>query len=372
MTKFKRKKLKRKFLKFSGAVVISALLSLCTAGNVFAWQFGSGTSLDPYQIWDINDLQRLADTVNNFTIYHPQGNNLHFKLMADITDSVDFSIGSTSGGDRVWNNVFDGNGHKITLAMRSAPALFRRADNQSVIKNLSVDGIVNPNLSASSGAGIVWHNRGIILNCTNYASISASGAGGIAYENWFVNPLQHTNGQIINCHNYGDIHNDGDIFNLGQLVAGGIAGRSVGWVIGCLNAGNIKSLNKYSDYTAGIIGVTDGSDNNSPAEIIVSNNQNTGKVEGFYSVGGIAGRLSSNMNAPVICSNNINYGFVSGFLGVGGIVGIMPFFNTVTLFNNFNSGVVSGTVNVGCIVGVKNAVIIINNHYDKQMCGEED
>lgn len=298
-------------------LMIIILLSIGTVGNVFAWQFGSGTSSDPWQIWDINDLQRLADTVNNHTIYYSQGNNLHFKLMADITDSVDFSIGSTSGGDRVWNNVFDGNGHKITLAMRSAPALFRRADNQSVIKNLSVDGIVNPNLSASSGAGIVGHNRGIILNCTNYASITANRAGGIATENWFVNPLQNTNGQIIDCHNYGDI------FTLGRVAAGGIAASSVGWVIGCLNSGNIKSLDNNALWTGGIIGITDGSGNNSPAEIIISNNQNIGKVEGINEVGGIAGALSPRQHTTIICSNNINYGFISGVNRIGGIFGIL-------------------------------------------------
>jgi len=33
---------------------------------------------------------------------------------------------------------------------------------------------------------------------------------------------------------------------------------------------------------------------------------------------------------------------------------------------------VRGTSNVGCIVGKNNGGTLTNNHYDKQMCGEED
>ena len=59
---------------------------------------------------------------------------------------------------------------------------------------------------------------------------------------------------------------------------------------------------------------------------------------------------------------------------VGGIIGVVGL--NVIVANNFNSGVVEGDSNVGCIIGDfqfnSTNNIIENNHYDKQMCGEDD
>ena len=56
---------------------------------------------------------------------------------------------------------------------------------------------------------------------------------------------------------------------------------------------------------------------------------------------------------------------------MGGTVGLL---SAGTVENNFNFGVVVGDSEVGCIVGKNNGGSgnIINNHYDKQMCGEGD
>ena len=80
--------------------------------------------------------------------------------------------------------------------------------------------------------------------------------------------------------------------------------------------------------------------------------------------------------------NNLNKGFISVYdnnaknptlNGIGGILGVAGDHNA-TISNNFNSGVVQSNLqNVGCIIGrVGTNTILINNHYDKQMCGEED
>jgi hypothetical protein len=62
---------------------------------------------------------------------------------------------------------------------------------------------------------------------------------------------------------------------------------------------------------------------------------------------------------------------VKGIKAVGGIVGNI-FSSNVYISNNSNFGVVVGEEDTGCIVGKNNnGAIISNNHYDKQMCGEE-
>jgi hypothetical protein len=61
---------------------------------VFSW-LGSGTEADPYQIWNKADLEAIADSVFSSTLgisYDNWSKGKNFILMADITDSVRYSI----------------------------------------------------------------------------------------------------------------------------------------------------------------------------------------------------------------------------------------------------------------------------------------
>jgi hypothetical protein len=48
--------------------------------QLFSFQYGSGTESDPYQLWNLSDLQEMSDSVNNGNIFY----NEYFILMNDI------------------------------------------------------------------------------------------------------------------------------------------------------------------------------------------------------------------------------------------------------------------------------------------------
>ena len=143
----------------------------------------------------------------------------------------------------------------------------------------------------------------------------------------------------------------------GGYGTAGIAGHNYGTITNCINSAKIIGAR----FTGGICGRNSG---------VVSNCINIGTVKGNDVVGGISGDIVMLSGGAIL--NSANYGFVYGVSNfVGGITGVIT--NNTTASNNFNSGVVVGTSNVGCIVGFREPnAILINNHYDKQMCGEEE
>jgi len=330
------------------------------------WQ-GSGTDTDPYLIFDIVDLQAVADSVSKGNIFNA---NFHFKLMSDIPGPVDFLIGAGSPTNRNWNHKFDGNGFKITL-LRSG-GLFPRSSTNSVIKDLSVDGIIY-NASGITG-GITNRNRNIISNVTNYTSVQQVAVGWTAG----IVGVNEEGASVI-----GSINNGKIVSNTSYLA--GIAAESVGIVSNCINTGSIISTPNVpldpgeNSRVGGIVGSISGT---TPAsQVVVESNINTGFVQGEVYVGGIVGaNFISTPPVSILINKNINYGLIRGDMRIGGILGGNQLGfdnrNTATISNNSNFGVVIGNSNVGCIVGIRQhlmgTIIIENNHYDKRMSGDDD
>jgi len=338
-----------------------------------AWQ-GSGTETDPWQITSRQCLEALADSVNRPPVWWSL--NKHFILMNDITDTVRKVIGNSAS--HLFRGHFDGQNHLIILGIFETNiryvGLFGYADG-ATIKNIEVDGyVIATNANHCGAGGVVGYAlKAKIENCINrcyvYASAPsfdyAGGIVGMASGSFIVT-------SIINCRNYGVIEVD-------FSDAGGIVGYAHGntSVVNCKNMGNIyagryNSINPHGYSGAGgIVGA-------SRFINTISNNLNLGSVSGSDNgVGGIIGHF--HQAGGTIVSNNLNYGFIkSAKNNVGGIVGYAegyithPIHTILTISNNFNSGIVVGNQNVGCIVGLKGTgTNIINNHYDKQMCGEE-
>jgi len=324
------------------------LLFLFPVSSYSNWQ-GTGTSSAPYEIWTLDDLNALADSINTRNFY---GRNLHFKLMADI-DTFKNVIGHNNPTIlHRWNHHFDGNGHTITVAIYGR-GLFGFADKNSVIRNLNIDGVVS---GLSEVGGFVGTNFGLIQNCTNYASVYAT--------EWSGAIVGFNIGTVIGCHNYGTMTSN-------SFYIGGIVGVNNEHILECVNAGYVIGGNDVG----GIVGrISSFAQSSVTIEYVTANNLNIGSVEGGNRIGGIVGDILMNNNLFVLVSNNTNSGFIKGDNSVGGIIGRV--FNNTTISNNFNSGVVQSNLqNVGCIIGLKGIsanITITNNHYDKQMCGEED
>jgi len=287
---------------------------------------GAGTEIEPYQIWSKEHLEELADSVNN-GVHWSAGK--YFKVMNDITDPLGISIGyeywQSSAPhlqmySRTFQGNFDGQGYTIRLEMNglARAGLFgtiTAITTDIEIKNIVIDGIVNGNVAG----GI------------------AAVAGGVAAIH-MLEPKMISMSNLINNAKISSIGGDD--------IAGGIIGYA----------------NKRVTASACI---------------------NLGTVNGGYATGGIIGFIYANAvqwNAEspheIIINECSNHGFIQGNNGVGGISGRILHlydFSTVTILNNYSSGVVVGTSNVGCIVGlITGNGTVINNHYDKQMCGTED
>ena len=255
------------------------------------------------------------------------------------TDSSDFDVilendislvGSSFAAIPYFSGVFDGQGHTIRgISIRadgSEQGLFRHVGEGAVIRNLNVEGSIEPGEDAVSVGGIAGENAGSILNCSFRGKVRAKeDAGGIA-------GINTGSGLISSCISEGYV--------VAQHRAGGIAGQNSGSVITCSNLGevnnepmetaaqtkntltsNLADLTSFDvssirqeDYVdvldiGGIAGYSEGT---------ISECKNSGIV-GYartgYNVGGIAGRSQGFTDA---CTNE---GQVSGRKDVGGILG---------------------------------------------------
>ena len=285
---------------------------------------GSGTEQDPYQLSTLAHLEELSDSlIWGGKILTNKYYNKHYILMNDITDTLRVCLGHGDGGPKgtSFAGVFDGQGYSITLGLDSCPphdhtrvALFPILQGNFVIKNLTVNGYVNGALAA----GIV-------------ASVGVNSFSSVI-----------TNGRIINCANNSKI--------ISAVSAGGIAGEIAGAIVTIENCINLSEV------------------------------QNNNYLAEMKAAGGIVGNIATSFNQKEITILNcINYGFVKSDNLAGGILGgCYEYFYKYNLIleNNFNSGVVIGGSKTGCITSCiptgKFIITVINNHYDKQMCGEED
>ena len=272
-------------------------------------------------IKDADDLEALALNCRVDT------NSSDFDVILENDISL---VGSSFAAIPYFSGVFDGQGHTIRgISIRadgSEQGLFRHVGEGAVIRNLNVEGSIEPGEDAVSVGGIAGENAGSILNCMFRGKVRAKeDAGGIA-------GINTGSGLISSCVSEGYV--------VAQHRAGGIAGQNSGSIITCSNRGevnnepmetaaqtkntltaNLTDLTSFDvssirqeDYVdvldiGGIAGYSEG---------MISECKNSGIV-GYartgYNVGGIAGRSHGFTNA---CTNE---GQVSGRKDVGGILG---------------------------------------------------
>ena len=244
-----------------------ALFALLLVGKLNAkFSGGSGTETDPYQITSREDLEALADSVDNIN-YWSQGK--YFKVMNDITDSVRTVIAWKNMSNHAgFQGNFDGNYKSITLAIAEDPnrmhgGLFGVAVHDASIKNVVVTGYVNASFIAGGIVGMAYNNTKI-HNCLNSANITSD------YFTGGIVAIAEAN-EIMNCINIGTIK--------GQYIVGGIIGTTNSITIDkCINSGFVLGDTEVG----GIAGFLGGYS-------IVKNCLNTGVVKGNTKVGCIVG-----------------------------------------------------------------------------------
>ena len=147
--------------------LIKIAMMLVVTSNVLLGQFsgGAGTQASPYLIKTKADLMNIRDS---FAV------DKHYKLCNNIRDSLREPI------PYLENSVFDGQGYKITLAIknhREMTGLFAEAFN-STLRNIVVDGyIISDALVSRFIGGIVGNTENTsVYNCVNLANITTDNA----------------------------------------------------------------------------------------------------------------------------------------------------------------------------------------------------
>ena len=226
-----------------------------------------------------------------------------------------------------FGGTFEGGGHTISgleISSSVSPAgLFGIIDASGVVRNVTVEGVVSPEGSATQLGGIAGVNRGTITGCSFSGTVSGDSlAGGICGEN--------AAGAFI-----GRCTVSGGVFS--KRMTGGVVGSNSGTVQNCENRAyvntntadptitlselsgdvtdalrRLSSPDTYNLVTdsGGIAGYSDGTIQS------CSNYGTVGYQHIGYNVGGIAGRSSGHIAE---CSN---LGSICGRKDVGGIVGV--------------------------------------------------
>lgn len=297
------------------AVAVTLVLSILPAGGIMA------SSTEKFTVSDADDLDELA----KMCLVDENSVNLEVVLTKDIS-----LVGRTFVPIPYFSGVFDGHGHTIrSLAIRSGGStqgLFRYVGKGALIRDLNVEGRIEPGKDAAGLGGIAGHNEGTIKNCTFNGSIRASeDAGGIV-------GINASDGTVSGCIFYGKV--------IAQHRAGGIAGENDGSIVGCTNDGEVNT--EYIE--------TDEQTKSSIASNLTnlsSFDVSTVSAEDFVDImdiGGIAG-YSTGMISECLGRGTVGYAH-TGY-NVGGIAGR----STGFIVNSTNSGAVAGRKDVGGIAG---------------------
>jgi|GEM_PF-1650467 len=225
--------------KISARVLTGFIFVLClaaTSAKAAPWA-GSGTSADPYQIWNANDLNAIGA---NTTYYSSS-----FILMADINlAGITYTNAVIPYSSTTFTGVFDGNTHIISnLTINTSGAdtnylgLFGFLDNNpeglAVLKDL---GIKNLNITAGSSSQHIGALAGLSSYCTiNRCFTQGTITGGSAsiYVGGLVG--QNVVATIKNCYAVVNVNGGASSSSIGGLMGQCFYGGA----LNCYAAGHV-------------------------------------------------------------------------------------------------------------------------------------
>ena len=298
--------MKRKISKLLSLLLAAVLLLSLAAPAALA-----AGSADVVYLRTAEDLAELSKncTLDSWS----QGKTVYLEADIDLT-GTDFAPIPTFGG------TFEGQGHTISglslTGSGNVRGLFRYIQPSGVVRDLSVEGWIDPTDRKNTLGGIAGSNQGLLSNCSFHGTVrGADYIGGLVGTN-------ESTGQIINCTFSGAV--------TGEHYVGGIAGQNGGSIIRCANSGSINTTEVDAELNLGNLNqeqlnaaenvpvCTDIGGITGFSSGILQSCVNTGAV-GYahvgYNIGGIAGRQSGYLNG---CTNS---GTILGRKDVGGIAG---------------------------------------------------
>lgn len=246
-----------------------------------------------------------------------------------------------------FGGYFDGQGHKIEgLYINdtiSYTGLFCYVQENAVIANLTVEGMIQPSGKQMVVGGIVGDNSGTIQNCKFKGIVDGTDyTGGIAGFNELT-------GHIADCTSEGTV--------TGTHFTGGITGENMGNITRCTNLAevNITNIDKgmsledinLEQYTSELFNLKEDSKKQDSAETVNS----------AVDTGGIAG-----LSIGVIqyCTNQGTVGYEHVGYNVGGIAGRQSGY----LYSCRNEGIIYGRKDVGGITGQAEPYVVVDFSQD--------
>ena len=274
-----------------GAALLTVLALLCTL------TLPAAAASDTVTIATVQDLIDFSKQCTRDT--WSQG------ITVELTADLDLS-GSDFTPVPIFQGTFHGNGHTISgfsfEKKGSKTGLFRTLTASAVVEDLTVEGDLAPQGSASQAGLLVGENYGTVSRCAAQGSVSGQeDIGGLVGLNGESGCIQSctsaaavtgvTNvggitgqnlGAVENSSNTGEINTQADQET--PTSVGGIAGLSRGTIRGCTNSGAVGY--QHVGYNmGGIVGLQSGE---------ISNCSNTAPIQGRKDVGGIAGQFEPN------------------------------------------------------------------------------
>lgn len=282
-----------------------------------AYGGGSGTELDPYQIFTADQFAMIGDTVCDW--------DKHFILM----DSIDLSFyDGLEGRPRyvmigdlsvAFTGVFDGNGYTIL---------------NFIYQSESSDNAVGL-FAELSGATI----RNLTLIDPDVGGTDALQTGGLVGSSSYSN--------IINCHIIG-----GKITGV-DYVGGLVGNRNSGTVDRCSVDTLVESTGQYSGLLLGY-----------SYHGLLKSSFSNGTLTGVLSTGGLIGA-----GTWFQITNCYSIADVVGQEETGGLVGSLKFENA-SIMNSYAAGNVSGQTKTGGLVGSCDTGIVSDCYWDIQLSGQ--
>ena len=274
-----------------GAALLTVLALLCTL------TLPAAAASDTVTIATVQDFTNFSKQCTRDT--WSQG------ITVELTADLDLS-GSDFTPVPIFQGTFHGNGHTISgfsfEKKGSKAGLFRTLTASAVVEDLTVEGDLAPQGSASQAGLLVGENYGTVSRCAAQGSVSGQeDIGGLVGLNGESGCIQSctsaaavtgvTNvggitgqnlGTVENSSNTGEINTQADQET--PTSVGGIAGLSRGTIRGCTNSGAVGY--QHVGYNmGGIVGLQSGE---------ISNCSNTAPIQGRKDVGGIAGQFEPN------------------------------------------------------------------------------
>ena len=215
-----------------------------------------------------------------------------------------------------YKGTFDGKGHAINgLYINESGnkecgvGLFGHVGKTAVIKNLTIDGYINGEISGGLGS-VCGYNSGTTTNCKNKCIVKGSGEscciGGVCGANM---------GEIIGC------QNEGMVLGNGKYGNGGVCGWNlIGVIAQSFNKGKIKGGNEAIN-----VGGVCGCEGEGKEHSAIINCYNSGEVQGGQCIGGVCGSIgygSTGKGGSIeLCYNIGRVKTDTGFKWVGAICG---------------------------------------------------